>query len=437
MERWNALQSESTDLNPALWGYLAPMSEPSKAFPFVHLHPGKEKSLLRGHPWVFSGAIQRIEVDDAVPAPGDWVCVISSKGQALGWGHWGAGSIAVRIIASGSLHAPPDSSWWAERIAECLAVRQSVGLGPGTGTETDCCRLVHGEGDGLSGLVVDWYAGMAVVQTHSMGMHRAWPELSAGLQAGLGSSLNLIVNKSAALIAKLPGVEEQVEDGTVWSSDSKTSASAVREVSEHGIRYKVSPIDGQKTGFFLDQRDNRLLLMQCVQDRAVLNAFSYTGGFSLAALQGGSPHVISLDASEKAVNAACHHAEINGYADQHEGVQGDVMSYLRQCETLPPVVVLDPPAYAKSRSARHKAVQGYKRLNAEALKKMPKAGLLWTFSCSQVVDAQLFEDTIVAAAVESGRTVRILRRLGQPADHPTRAGHPEARYLKGLVLHID
>ena len=437
MERRNGIQSQTTDLKPAPRRYLAPMSESPQAFPFVHLHPGKEKSLLRGHPWVFSGAIQRIEVDDDAPAPGDWVCVISSKGQALGWGHWGAGSIAVRIIASGSLHAPPDSDWWAERMAECLAVRQSVGLGPGNGAETDCCRLVHGEGDGLSGLVVDWYAGMAVVQTHSMGMHRAWPELSAGLQASLGASLNMIVNKSAALIAKLPGVDEQVEDGIVWSAEGHENPEAVSEVHEHGLRYKVSPIDGQKTGFFLDQRDNRWLLMQCVKDRAVLNAFSYTGGFSVAALQGGSSHVISLDASEKAVKAACHHAEINGFDSQHEGIQGDVLSYLRQCETLPPVVVLDPPAYAKSRAARHKAVQGYKRLNAEALKKMPKAGLLWTFSCSQVVDAQLFEDTIVAAAVESGRQVRILRRLGQPADHPTRAGHPEARYLKGLVLHVD
>lgn len=413
------------------------MSDSTTSYPFVHLHPGKEKSLLRGHPWVFSGAIQRLEVDHAAPAPGDWVCVMSSKGQALGWGHWGAGSIAVRIIAPGSLNAPPDAPWWAERIAECLAVRQSVGLGPGTDAATDCCRLVHGEGDGLSGLVVDWYAGMAVVQTHSMGMHRAWPDLSAGLQSALGSSLDLIVNKSAALIAKLPGVEEQIEDGVVWSSAKSENPASIREVSEHGIRYEVSPIDGQKTGFFLDQRDNRKLLMQCVGDRAVLNAFSYTGGFSLAALQGGSAHVVSLDASEKAVQAARRHADMNGYADQHEGVQGDVLAYLRQCDTLPPVVILDPPAYAKSRSARHKAVQGYKRLNAEALKKMPKAGLLWTFSCSQVVDAQLFEDTIVAAAVESGRQVRILQRLGQPADHPTRAGHPEARYLKGLILHVD
>ncbi len=413
------------------------MSDSSTSYPFVHLHPGKEKSLLRGHPWVFSGAIQRLEVDDAAPTPGDWVCVMSSKGQALGWGHWGAGSIAVRIIASGTLDAPPNAQWWSDQIAECLAVRQSVGLGPGTDAATDCCRLVHGEGDGLSGLVVDWYAGMAVVQTHSMGMHRAWPDLSVGLQSALGSSLDLIVNKSAALIAKLPGVEERIEDGIVWSSSSADDPSARRGVSEHGIQYEVSPIDGQKTGFFLDQRDSRGLLMQCVGERAVLNAFSYTGGFSMAALKGGSPHVISLDASEKAVSAACHHAEINGYSDRHEGIQGDVLTYLRQCESLPPIVILDPPAYAKSRSSRHKAVQGYKRLNAEALKKMPSAGLLWTYSCSQVVDAQLFEDTIVAAAVESGRTVRILHRLGQPADHPTRAGHPEARYLKGLMLHID
>jgi 23S rRNA (cytosine1962-C5)-methyltransferase len=221
----------------------------------------------------------------------------------------------------------------------------------------------------------------------------------------------------------------------VWSRGGE-DRSAVQRVFEHGIQYEVDPLGGQKTGFFLDQRDNRKLLMETVGDRPVLNAFSYTGGFSLAALRGGSPHVISLDASGPAIAAANRHAEINGYTDRHEGVQGDVMAYLRQIEVLPPVVVLDPPAYAKSRSNRHKAVQGYKRLNAMAIKKMPEHGILWTFSCSQVVDTALFEDTVVAAALTSGRTVRILRRLGQPADHPTKAGHPEAQYLKGLILHV-
>ena len=414
------------------------MSKPTPAHPFLYLKPGKEKNLLRGHPWVFSGAIQRIEVDDEAPHPGDWVRVHTADERPIGWGHWGAGSIAVRIIAEGDLEHPPGKDWWTQKFAECLEVRKSMGLAPLQPSETDCYRLVHGEGDGLSGLVVDWYAGMAVVQTHTMGMHRAWPDILIGLREALGAPLDMVVNKSAPLLAKLPDAAlpaEGFSDGVVWSADPEAAADT-RMVTEHGIRYTVSPLTGQKTGFFLDQRDNRKLLAEMVGDRAVLNAFSYTGGFSMAALSGGSPHVVSLDASEPAVLAANGHAEINGYADRHEGVQGDVLTYIRNVELLPPVVILDPPAYAKSRSARHKAVQGYKRLNATAISKMPAGGVLWTFSCSQVVDAQLFEDTIVAAAVESGRKVRITRRLGQPSDHPTKAGHPEARYLKGLILYV-
>lgn len=414
------------------------MSKPTPAHPFLYLKPGKEKNLLRGHPWVFSGAIERIEVDDEAPHPGDWVRVHTADERPIGWGHWGAGSIAVRIIAEGDLEHPPGKDWWTHKFAECLEVRKSMGLAPLQPSETDCYRLVHGEGDGLSGLVVDWYAGMAVVQTHTMGMHRAWPDILIGLREALGAPLDMVVNKSAPLLAKLPDAAlpaEGFSDGVVWSADPEAAADT-RMVTEHGIRYTVSPLTGQKTGFFLDQRDNRKLLAEMVGDRAVLNAFSYTGGFSMAALSGGSPHVVSLDASEPAVLAANGHAEINGYADRHEGVQGDVLTYIRNVELLPPVVILDPPAYAKSRSARHKAVQGYKRLNATAISKMPAGGVLWTFSCSQVVDAQLFEDTIVAAAVESGRKVRITRRLGQPSDHPTKAGHPEARYLKGLILYV-
>lgn len=411
------------------------MSDVATVPAHVHLLPGKEKGPLRGHPWVFSGAIARIQVDDLPPAPGDWVKVIAANGTALGWGHWGSGSIAVRIVAEPDLFAPPDARWWSLRFKECLQVRHAQGLGAHP-DQTDCFRLVHGEGDGLSGLVIDLYGTLAVVQTHSSGMHRAWPELLDGLRDALGPALTAVINKSRSLLDKLPeNTDGGTPDGAVWSVDDE-AANTPCAVREHGIRYEIDPVAGQKTGFFLDQRDNRKLLMEWVGGRAVLNAFSYTGGFSMAALRGGSPHVVSLDASEPAIAAARHHAEMNGFAERHEGVVGDVLTYIRQSESLPPVVILDPPAYAKSRGTRHKAVQGYKRLNATTLRKMPADSLLWTFSCSQVVDAQLFEDTIVAAAVESGRSVRIVRRLGQPGDHPTRVGHPEARYLKGLVLHI-
>ena len=410
------------------------MSEETMLHADVHLHPGKEKGLLRGHPWVFSGAVQRLEVDDQPPVAGDWVRVVTSKGTNIGWGHWGDGSIAVRILTDGKRTSPPDGSWWSEQFKACLNVRETMGYAPGDDVN-NAFRLVHGEGDGLSGLVVDWYNGMAVVQTHSRGMDRAMPDIISGLRAALGPRLNVIVNKSQALLDKLPDSEPRSKDGVVWPLEDHFDFP--HTIKEHGILYTIDPVAGQKTGFFLDQRDNRKLLMEWVGACEVLNAFSYTGGFSMAALKGGSPRVTSLDASGPAIHAAHHHAEINGFGDRHEGIQGDVMDYLRQAKELPPVVILDPPAYAKSRSARHKAVQGYKRLNATALRKMPAGGLLWTFSCSQVVDAKLFEDTLVAAAVESGRQVRILRRLGQPGDHPTRAGHPEARYLKGLILHVS
>ena len=402
--------------------------------PDVHLLPGKERNLLKGHPWVFSGAIARITVDHAEPGAGDWVRVLSDRGAFIGWGHWANGSIAVRLVEHKPLESPPDAEWWSEKFASCLRMRQTAGLWNG-GLDGRGFRAVHGEGDGLSGLVIDVYAGLAVIQTHSMGMHRCLQDIATGLRSAMGDGLIGIVNKSGSLLAKLGETGDgEPADGWVWKADEMEWPHAF---SEHGLRYTVDPLHGQKTGFFLDQRDSRKLLMEYAAGREVLNAFSYTGGFSLAALAAGSPRVVSLDASQPAVDAACRHAEMNGFGAAHEGHCGDVMTYLRGADALPAVVILDPPAYAKSRGARHKAVQGYKRLNELALRKMPKGGLLWTFSCSQVVDATLFEDTIVAAALASGRAVRILRRLGQPADHPTQAGHGEARYLKGLILYVE
>ena len=399
----------------------------------VHLLPGKDKSVKRGHPWVFSGAIARLVIDEAEPQPGDWVKVHGHGGDFIGWGHWGSGSIAVRIVAREG-EAPPDVHWWTRKLKACLAVRAASGLYNPETAHRGGFRWVHGEGDGLSGLVVDCYADLAVIQTHSMGMHKARTDIVEALRSAMGNGLQGIVDKSASLLSKLgEGLSDTADDGWLFGEPQDGGTT----FEEHGIHYTVDPIAGQKTGFFLDQRDNRRLLMDMVGDRPVLNAFSYTGGFSLAALRGGSPKVVSLDASQPAVDAARRHAELNGLAERHESVCSDVMAYIAGVDVLPPVVILDPPAYAKSRANRHKAVKGYQRLNEAALRKMPAGGLLWTFSCSQVVDAQLFEDTVVSAAIRSGRVVRILRRLGQPADHPTLAGHSEARYLKGLVLHVE
>lgn len=398
----------------------------------VQLHAGKAKSVQRGHPWVFSGAIARLIVDEQSPAAGDWVRVVDHEGSFIGWGHWGTGSIAVRIV-SREENKLPDVAWWADKLKACLAVRAAAGLWNPEEEHRGGFRWIHGEGDGLSGLVVDCYSDIVVMQTHSMGMHKVRRDIAEGLRIAMGDRLKGIVDKSLSLLKKL---DVDLPDGASneWLLGKGSPDGTPFE--EHGITYTVDPIAGQKTGFFLDQRDNRRLLTEWVGHRPVLNAFSYTGGFSLAALQGGSPHVISLDASQPAIDLAQRHAEANGFGDRHEAVCSDVLSYIRSVDTLPPVVILDPPAYAKSRANRHKAVKGYQRLNEAALRKMPADSLLWTFSCSQVVDAQLFEDTLVSAAIRSGRTVRILRRLGQPADHPTLAGHSEARYLKGLVLHV-
>ena len=410
-----------------------PTSTSTQTTTEVHLLPGKAKNIHRGHPWVFSGAIARLVVEDSEPQPGEWVRVLDDRGTFLGWGHWGSGSIAVRIISK-EPDAIPDVDWWTHRLKACLAVRKAAGLWNSDAPNRSGFRWVHGEGDGLSGLVVDCYSDIVVLQTHSMGMHKVRNDIVEGIRAAFGPGLRGIADKSALLLQKLEkNQEQQTADGWLFGEPE----SGITEFEEHGITYTVDPIAGQKTGFFLDQRDNRRLLMEMVGNRDVLNAFSYTGGFSMAALRGGSGHVISLDASQAAVDKAEHHAEMNGVAKRHTSICSDVMAYIGEVDLLPPVVILDPPAYAKSRANRHKAVKGYQRLNEAALRKMPAGGLLWTFSCSQVVDAQLFEDTLVSASIRSGKTVRILRRLGQPADHPTWAGHAEARYLKGLILYVE
>ncbi len=394
----------------------------------VFLKPGKEIPILRFHPWVFSGAIARIDGD---PDDGDVAEVYSKRGDLLGVGHFHHGSIAVRLLSFGEANVEREE-FWIDKLQNALSVRKIAGLAGKD--ETDCFRLVHGEGDGLSGLVIDVYGSTAVVQCHSIGMHRQKELLATALQKVLGKKLEAIYDKSYESLP-LKYAENQA-NGYLWSASVFQAGNAI--VVENGVRFKVDWETGQKTGFFLDQRDNRLLLAHYAAGKTVLNAFCYTGGFSCYALKAGATLIHSVDVSAKAMELTAENTVLNAAAPgQHEGYTEDVLRFLKNTEMLYEVLVIDPPAYAKNIEKRHNAVQGYKRLNVEAIKKLAPGGILFTFSCSQVVDRELFYHTIVAAAMEAGRPVRVLHHLTQGADHPVSLFHPEGSYLKGLVLFVD
>lgn len=384
------------------------------------LKPGKEVSLLRKHPWVFSGAIQ--ELDDAYV--GDWVQVFDSRNKLLGTGQVGDGSIAIRMVAFEAIE--PTVEFWKNKLQNCLNLR--IHLGFGINTPTTAFRLVHGEGDNLPGLIIDIYNDCAVIQAHSLGMYNSLNHIAEALEQLNHLALKTIYNKS---FAAMHGTVD--EDGFLLGDTYETIA------KENGMLFKVNWVTGQKTGFFLDQRDNRALLKQFSKNRSVLNTFCYTGGFSVAALEGGANRVVSADISQTAINLANENAALlTLQKDQtHEGLVVDVMKYLNEDIEQFDIVVLDPPAFAKSLSKKHKAVMGYKRLNAMGLKRVKPGGLLFTFSCSQVVDDVLFANTVTAAGIEAGRNCRILYRLGQGADHPVNLYHPEGHYLKGLVIQVE
>lgn len=394
----------------------------------VFLKPGKEGPVLRFHPWVFSGAIARTEGN---PADGDVAEVYSKRGELLGAGHFHHGSIAVRLLSFGAADLG-SQGFWEEKFRNALLVRRTTGL---TGnTESDCFRLVHGEGDGLSGLVIDIYGDTAVLQCHSIGMHRQRDLITTALKKVLGKKLKAVYDKSADTLP--PKFAENQANGYLWSASDAPADKAV--VVENGVRFKVDWVTGQKTGFFLDQRDNRRLLAQFAPGKTVLNAFCYTGGFSCYALKAGAALVHSVDVSAKAMDLTAENVTLNApFTGRHEGFTDDVLRFLKNTEMHYEVMVVDPPAYAKSLEKRHNAVQGYKRLNLEAIKKVAPGGILFTFSCSQVVDRELFYHTIVAAAMEAGRPVRVLHHLTQGADHPVSLFHPEGSYLKGLVLFVE
>ncbi|NJB85108.1 23S rRNA (cytosine1962-C5)-methyltransferase [Lewinella marina] len=389
----------------------------------ITLHKGREGALQRYSPWVFSGAIAR---QDEGLEEGDLVRVADHGGAVLGYGHYQAGSIRVRMLQFGAEDYAEDLI--DRKLAAALALRTQLGLAGDS--LTNAYRLIHAAGDGLPGLIVDRYGSVAVVQCHSIGMHRQRDRIAEALLTVEG--IDSVYDKSSAVLPERYGRE--TKDGTL------AGASIDRLIAlENGRRFEVDIAEGQKTGFFLDQRDNRWLLGSYARDQRVLNTFAYTGGFSVYALLGGAARVDSVDLSARANELTTANVAHNGeFSDRHAVHTADVLEYLK---TVPAgsydIVVVDPPAYAKNKHRRHKAVQAYKRLNARAMAALRPGGLLFTFSCSRVVDRQLFQDTIVAAGLESGRTARVLHRLAQGADHPVSLFHPEGDYLKGLVVQVD
>lgn len=380
----------------------------------------KESSIHRRHPWIFSGAIH---THTTAHEDGDLVEVINRKGKILAKGHFQNGTIMVRVL---SFHADEkiDQKFWNKRLEMAVALRRKAGL---FAKENSICRLVHGEGDLLPGLIIDWFNGVAVVQCHSIGMYRSLDMISNALQQVFGSELQAIYSKSSDTLAKHEGIEDRYLYG---------KCDVPHTAYEYGHAFHIDWITGQKTGFFIDQRENRALLAKYAQGKKILNTFCYSGGFSVTALKAGAELVHSLDSSKKAIALTEDNVQLNGLESNHRSIVADAMEYMKNLEEDYDVMVLDPPAFAKHRDARHRAIQGYKRLNAHAMKQIKPGGILFTFSCSQVVDKQLFTNTVIAAAIESGRTVRILEQLHQPADHPINAFHPEGEYLKGLVLEI-
>jgi len=383
----------------------------------ITLKAGKERPVLRFHPWIFSGAIATAS---AQPDDGDVVTVVDSRGTFLGRGHFQNGSISVRILSF--TDTPVNQQFWSNRIAAAFEQRKTMGF---PSKNTNCFRLIHGEGDGLPGLIIDIYAHVAVVQCHSVGMYRSRAMISEALMQHGKGILEAVFDKSAESLGLSEG------NGFLYG---KTEAV---EVLENGYLFKIDFERGQKTGFFLDQRDNRDLLAKYSSGKRVLNTFCYTGGFSVYALGAGAKLVHSVDASKKAIDLCNLNVELNPtFEGEHLAFTADVPEWLKTCTDKYDVIILDPPAFAKHQEARHRAVQAYKRLNLAAMKAIDSGGILFTFSCSQVVDRDLFRHTITAASIESGRRISVLHQLTQPADHPVSIYHPEGEYLKGLVLLI-
>lgn len=391
----------------------------------VYLKKGKEESLGRFHPWIFSGAIHHIE---GRPEEGDVVRVLSADGRFLAVGHVQIGSIAVRVLSFEDIAI--DRSFWFQRLSVAYDVRKSIGVAGNPSNNT--FRLVHGEGDGLPGLVVDVYDRTAVMQAHSVGMHVCRHEIADALSEVLDGIIDNIYYKSETTLAY-----KASEDG--GNGFLKGSLATACDIAvENGLRFHVDWLGGQKTGFFVDQRENRALLERYSHGRKVLNMFCYTGGFSFYAMRGGAELVHSVDSSSRAIDITRANVELNFPGDaRHEAFAEDAFKYLDSMGDQYDLIILDPPAFAKHKDALRNALMGYRKLNAKAFEKIRPGGILFTFSCSQVVTKDNFRTAVFTAAAMSGRRVRILHQLTQPADHPISIYHPEGEYLKGLVLYVE
>ena len=387
----------------------------------LQLKRGKEDSLLRFHPWVFSGAIQH--ADEGI-AEGEVVRVLKSDGGFIAIGHYQAGSIAVRVLSFRDVEI--DSRFWHSRLSSALAMRQAIGIADNPQNNT--YRLVHGEGDHLPGLIIDVYGKTAVMQAHSIGMHLSRVEIAEQLVSVMGSRIENVYYKSETT---LPFMDD-MENGFLYGgSDDNTAV-------ENGLMFYVDWLRGQKTGFFVDQRENRALLERFSAGKKVLNMFCYTGGFSFYAMRGGAKLVHSVDSSAKAIELTNRNVSLNFPGDtRHKAFCEDAFKFLEQAGDNYDLIILDPPAFAKHRGALHNALKGYTRLNMKAMQKIQPGGILFTFSCSQVVTKDHFRNAVFTAAAQARRKVRILHQLHQPADHPINIYHPEGEYLKGLVLYVE
>ncbi len=395
---------------------------PQKYTPVV-LKSGKDQSAKRFHPWIFSGAIKKIK---GPVAEGDVVAVYSNHDEFLGLGHYQVGSIAVRLFSF--TEVDPGFHFWKKKLQQAYILREKLGLADSE--NTNVYRLVHAEGDSMPGVIIDFYNGTAVMQFHSIGMYHIRMELARALKEIYGDKLKAVYDKSEKTIPFKSKIE--AKDGYLLGHSENS------EVLEYGNRFMVDWEQGQKTGFFVDQRENRRLVEKYSKGRTVLNMFCYSGGFSFYAMRGGAKLVHSVDSSAKAIDLTNGNVRLNFPDDsRHEAFAADAFEFIADIKDKYDLIILDPPAFAKHRDALHHALQGYKKLNAKAFEQIKPGGIVFTFSCSQVVSKEKFREAVFSAAAISGRQIRVVDQLSQPADHPVNIYHPEGEYLKGLILYVE